>query len=209
MLFPWCPPWWRWCACQSLVSAQWPCGAMWHLSPLQMDRKCGWWPIWHACQSNSIHSIRVISCITSRRILTSFQNWVLLESTFLATTLQRSVSSWFYNNASAWTVPLCVSSFHRHNLFLAYPWLTIARRFHEQLHAYHLLDHSFQPATVYSLLFMLFMVALCNRADHYIFALWFLSIFFPSSSFFSSPNLSGRRLDVYHTSTHGVALVRI
>jgi len=26
---------------------------------------------------------------------------------------------------------------------------------------------------------------------------------------FSSPNLSGRRLDVCHTSTHGVALVRI
>jgi len=26
---------------------------------------------------------------------------------------------------------------------------------------------------------------------------------------FSSPSLSGRRLDVYHTSTHGVALVRI
>jgi len=25
--------------------------------------------------------------------------------------------------------------------------------------------------------------------------------------FFSSPNLSGRRLDVYHTSTHGVSLV--
>ena len=37
----------------------------------------------------------------------------------------------------------------------------------------------------------------------YIFALWVLSIFF------SSPNLSGRRLDVYHTSTHGVALVQI
>jgi len=50
----------------------------------------------------------------------------------------------------------------------------------------------------------LIMVALCNRADHYIFALWLLSIFF-----ISSPNLSGRRLDVYHTSTHGVALVRI
>ena len=40
---------------------------------------------------------------------------------------------------------------------------------------------------------------------HYIFALWFLL----SSSSFSSPNLSRRRLDVYHTSTHGVALVRI
>ena len=35
--------------------------------------------------------------------------------------------------------------------------------------------------------------------------------FFLSSVFFfySSPNLSGRSLDVYHTSTHGVALVRI
>jgi len=30
-----------------------------------------------------------------------------------------------------------------------------------------------------------------------------------SSSFFSSPNLSGLRLDVYHTSTHGVALVMV
>ena len=30
-----------------------------------------------------------------------------------------------------------------------------------------------------------------------------------SRSFFPSPNLSGRRLDVYHTSKHGVALVRI
>jgi len=33
--------------------------------------------------------------------------------------------------------------------------------------------------------------------------------FYLLSSFFSSPNLSSRRLDVYHTSTHGVALVRI
>jgi len=29
------------------------------------------------------------------------------------------------------------------------------------------------------------------------------------SFFLSSPNLSRRELDVYHTSTHGVALVRI
>jgi len=48
------------------------------------------------------------------------------------------------------------------------------------------------------------MADLCNRAGYYIFALWFVS-----SSFFSSPNLSGRRLNVYHTCTHGVALVRI
>ena len=35
---------------------------------------------------------------------------------------------------------------------------------------------------------------------------FFLSFYL---SFFSSPNISGRRSDVYHTSTHGVALVRI
>ena len=52
------------------------------------------------------------------------------------------------------------------------------------------------------------MVALCNRADHYIFILWFLlllSFFF----LFSSPNLSRRKVVVCHTCTHGVALVRI
>ena len=53
------------------------------------------------------------------------------------------------------------------------------------------------------------MAALCNRAGNYIFALWFLSSSFFLLSSFSSPNLSGRRLDVYHTSTHGVALVPI
>jgi len=33
--------------------------------------------------------------------------------------------------------------------------------------------------------------------------------FYLSFFFFSSPSLSRRRLDVYHTSKHGVALVRI
>jgi len=39
----------------------------------------------------------------------------------------------------------------------------------------------------------------------YIFILSFVLLSF----FLSSPNLSDRRLDVCHTSTHGVALVRI
>jgi len=41
-----------------------------------------------------------------------------------------------------------------------------------------------------------FIAALRSRCGHYIFALWFPSIFF-----FSSSNLSGRTLDVYHTSS--------
>ena len=45
------------------------------------------------------------------------------------------------------------------------------------------------------------------RADHYIFAV--VSFYLCFFSFFPSPNLSGCRLNVYHTSTHGVALVRI
>ena len=43
------------------------------------------------------------------------------------------------------------------------------------------------------------MAALRSRCGHYIFALWFLSSFY---LFYPLPNLSGRRLDVYHTSTH-------
>ena len=54
---------------------------------------------------------------------------------------------------------------------------------------------------------VVFMAALCNRGAIIFLpcSFYLLSIFL----FFSSPNLSGRRLDVYHTSAHGVALVRI
>jgi len=41
------------------------------------------------------------------------------------------------------------------------------------------------------------MAALRGGCGHYIFVLWFLLLSFFLS--FSSPNLSGRRLDVYHT----------
>jgi len=63
----------------------------------------------------------------------------------------------------------------------------------------------FLPCDFYLLSF--FMVALWNRADHYIFILWFLLLSF--FLLFSSPNLRRRRVDVCHTCTHGVALVRI
>jgi len=54
--------------------------------------------------------------------------------------------------------------------------------------------------------YLLVMVALWNRADHYIFMLWFVLLLL-LLLFFSLPNLSRRRLDVYHTSAHGVVLV--
>ena len=59
----------------------------------------------------------------------------------------------------------------------------------------------------FTVLRFIFMVALCSRADHYIFMLFLLLLLL--LSFFSSPNLSGWRLDVYHTLAHGVALVTI
>jgi len=52
---------------------------------------------------------------------------------------------------------------------------------------------------------LVFMVALWNRADHYILP----GGFFFLPSVFSSPNLSRHKLDACHTSTHGVALLRI
>jgi len=55
----------------------------------------------------------------------------------------------------------------------------------------------------YKFMYVFIMAALCNRAGH----IYFHPVV--SSSFFSSPNLSGRRLDIYHTSAHGVALVQI
>ena len=51
------------------------------------------------------------------------------------------------------------------------------------------------------------MAALRSRCSHYIFVVYFLLLSF--YLLFPSPNLIGRRLDVYHTSTHGVALVQI
>jgi len=52
--------------------------------------------------------------------------------------------------------------------------------------------------------FFLLMAALWNRTGHYIFALKFF--YLSSSFFFSSPNLSRRRLDVCHTCTHGLSV---
>jgi len=62
-------------------------------------------------------------------------------------------------------------------------------------------------------------VVIIQIAVHHCYFLWppygieqaiiFLPCGFFPSIFFSSPNLNGQRLDVYPTSTHGVALVRI
>jgi len=54
---------------------------------------------------------------------------------------------------------------------------------------------------------ILFMAALRSRCGNYIFPFgFFFNLLL--SFFLSSPNLSRRRLDVCHTCTHGVVLVR-
>ena len=70
----------------------------------------------------------------------------------------------------------------------------------EELQRAYIAAESLRSALV-CITLRLFMATLCNRAGHI--------YFHPSSFLFSSPNLSSRRLDVYHTCTHGVALVRI
>jgi len=65
---------------------------------------------------------------------------------------------------------------------------------------YNILIHKFQST------WLIIMAALCNRTSHYIFALWSLLSLL---CLLSPPSLTGRRLDVYHTTTHGAALMRI
>ena len=48
----------------------------------------------------------------------------------------------------------------------------------------------------------------CGLILVFVLVLVLLFLFLVLSSF-SSPNVNSRKLDVYHTSTHGVALVRI
>ena len=62
---------------------------------------------------------------------------------------------------------------------------------------YHIYGYLCNRADHYIFKLWFVMVALWNMADHYIFALWLLLSFF----FYSLPNLSRRRLDVCHTST--------
>jgi len=50
------------------------------------------------------------------------------------------------------------------------------------------------------------MAALCNRGIIFLPCSFYLSIYLSIYLLFSSPNLSGHRLDVYHTSIYGVAL---
>jgi len=67
----------------------------------------------------------------------------------------------------------------------------------------------YNDTVIYEMDINRFMAALLSRSGHYISALCVVSsAIFLSIFLLSSPNLSGRRLDVYHTCTHGVALVR-
>jgi len=132
--------------------------------------------------------------------------WPWLSRRLLATLISLVQSfclvgcvSWHQPKKSLWTPLHPYTSGHYTN------YIIIIITPHSFFITYFIGDYEWLTVMDGASLFLV-MVALCNRADHYIFALWFLSIFF---FFYSSPNLSGRRLDVCHTSTHGVALVRI
>ena len=82
------------------------------------------------------------------------------------------------------------------------------------MHYYkHVEKYANESKTVYNSFssdaFLVVMAALCNREALYFCPVvsFFFYLLSSSSSFFSSPNLSGHRLDVYHTSTHGVVIV--
>jgi len=55
----------------------------------------------------------------------------------------------------------------------------------------------------------LFMVALWNRADHYIFILWFLSIFYLLLLFPHLISAAAHWMSTIYFHTYGVALVQI
>ena len=61
----------------------------------------------------------------------------------------------------------------------------------------------------WALAHIIVMAALCNTGRVIIFLPCGFCMLIYLSIFFSSPNLSGRKWDVYHTCTHSVALVRI
>jgi len=77
---------------------------------------------------------------------------------------------------------------------------TVVRTVHGNSSGFEVKVGTYQSSALSPLLFM---VALCNRADHYIFALWFLSFYFLSSFF---PRLISA-VRYWMSTTHGVALV--
>ena len=73
---------------------------------------------------------------------------------------------------------------------------------------HHVIIQTFFKIKLCSFTGAVIMAALCSRGAIIILpcSFFLLSIFY---LFLSSPNLSGRRLEICHTSTHGMALVRI
>ena len=67
-----------------------------------------------------------------------------------------------------------------------------------ELHRTHRSSHTPSPSTLLWSPYVIGQTIIFLPCDFYLL-----------SFFLSSPNLSGQRLDVYHTSRHGVALVRI
>jgi len=101
-------------------------------------------------------------------------------------------------SSTVWSVLCeCIHSRQCCNLYVLHEGDSCVTRHHETYLVAVICDHCLFNANVRAWNAVV-MVALCNRADHYIFALWFLSFFFLLSSFFF-PRLISAAVDCMST----------
>ena len=147
---------------------------------------------------SSYHLIALTSCICKimERMINDCLVWYLEKHKLLS-----SVHCGFHKNRSTTDHVVRLETF-AHEAFIQ--WQQVVAIFFDFEKAYDTtwkygIMRDLHRAGLRGRLPTFIMAALRSRCGHYIFVLFLLF------SFFSSPNLSRRRLDVYHTSTHGVA----
>jgi len=136
-------------------------------------------------------------------IVTSFSLWRLAPTALTAPVLTMTSFSLWRHSLLSWPRPP-LRTYGRYGHLTAF---NISRCFRDSVFATFCLAPLKWLFHLYGILNIDYLLSPCAIGQTIIFlpcGFFLLSIFF-----FSSPNLSGHRLDVYHTSTHGVALVRI
>jgi len=183
-----------------------------HYSRLTNRFKPVWQPCWTPCWTNSCSFNRL-----SNRVVQP----VWQPAVYTIQLVVKPVVKWVWQPVEClYTRYNCLSNRFDNQLYRVYKHLTCLTTGCYRVHGAWWFSDLNADAVMYTMLLsairaqciispnqfqFLIMANLWNRAGHYIFARGFFLL----SSFFPSPNLSGRRVDVYHTSTHGVAWGRI